>query len=129
MIDHTGILVSDFDRSREFYARALAPLGYEILMELSAELTGHGDTAGFGEPPKPDFWITGGEPNQPPIHVAFAWTTATWSMISTRPPWPQAGAAMASPACDRTTTTTITRPSCSTPTATTSRPSATCLPA
>ena len=25
MIDHTGILVSDFDRSREFYARALAP--------------------------------------------------------------------------------------------------------
>ena len=71
MIDHTGILVSDFDRSREFYARALAPLGYEILMELSAELTGHGDTAGFGEPPKPDFWITGGEPNQPPIHVAF----------------------------------------------------------
>ena len=35
MIDHTGILVSDFDRSREFYARALAPLGYEILMELS----------------------------------------------------------------------------------------------
>lgn len=71
MIDHTGILVSDFERSKDFYARALAPLGYEILMELSAEVTGHTDTAGFGEPPKPDFWISGGTPNQPPIHVAF----------------------------------------------------------
>ena len=65
MIDHTGILVSDFERSKDFYARALAPLGYEILMELSAEVTGHTDTAGFGEPPKPDFWISGGTPSAP----------------------------------------------------------------
>jgi len=35
------------------------------------ELTGHGDAAGFGEPPKPDFWIGAGTPNVPPIHIAF----------------------------------------------------------
>ena len=29
------------------------------------------DAVGFGVPPKPDFWIGQGEPNVPPIHVAF----------------------------------------------------------
>ncbi|MBN8750752.1 MAG: VOC family protein [Variovorax sp.] len=71
MIDHTGITVSDFARSKSFYASALAPLGYALLMELPASVTGHADVAGFGEPPKPDFWISSGSPNQPPIHVAF----------------------------------------------------------
>ena len=27
MIDHTGVAVSNFDRSKEFYARARAPIG------------------------------------------------------------------------------------------------------
>jgi catechol 2,3-dioxygenase-like lactoylglutathione lyase family enzyme len=71
MIDHTGLTVSDFGKSKTFYARALAPIGYELLMELPAAATGHTDVAGFGEPPKPDFWIAGGKPNVPPIHVAF----------------------------------------------------------
>ncbi|KQP37199.1 VOC family protein [Pseudorhodoferax sp. Leaf274] len=71
MIDHTGITVSDFPNSKSFYACALAPLGYAMVMELSAAVTGHTDTAGFGEPPKPDFWISTGRPNQPPLHIAF----------------------------------------------------------
>lgn len=71
MIDHTGIAVSDFPRSKSFYTAALAPLGYSPLMELPAAVTGHTDVAGFGVPPKPDFWISKGAPNQPPIHVAF----------------------------------------------------------
>ncbi len=71
MIDHTGVTVSDFARSKAFYAAALAPLGYEPIMELPSSVTGHGDFAGFGVPPKPDFWIAGGTPNTPPIHVAF----------------------------------------------------------
>ncbi|WP_189688054.1 VOC family protein [Pseudorhodoferax aquiterrae] len=71
MIDHTGITVSDFARSKSFYTSALAPLGYAMVMELSAAVTGHTDTAGFGEPPKPEFWISAGHPNQPPIHIAF----------------------------------------------------------
>lgn len=71
MIDHTGVVVSDFARSKAFYSGVLASLGYEMLMELSAALTGHSDVAGFGEPPKPDFWISQGAPNKPPVHIAF----------------------------------------------------------
>jgi catechol 2,3-dioxygenase-like lactoylglutathione lyase family enzyme len=62
MIDHIGISVSDFARSRAFYVKALAPLGYAPLMEFSAAVTGHVDVAGFGVAPKPDFWISGGKP-------------------------------------------------------------------
>jgi catechol 2,3-dioxygenase-like lactoylglutathione lyase family enzyme len=71
MIDHTGVSVSDFAASKAFYTKALQPIGYELLLDLSAELTGHGAAAGFGAPPKPDFWIGSGTPNAPPIHVAF----------------------------------------------------------
>ena len=71
MIDHTGVLVSDFARSKEFYRRALAPIGYRILAEFPAAMTGSTDVAGFGVPPKPDFWIADGRPNVPPIHIAF----------------------------------------------------------
>jgi catechol 2,3-dioxygenase-like lactoylglutathione lyase family enzyme len=34
-------------------------------------MTGTVDVAGFGVPPKPDFWISNGRPNVPPIHIAF----------------------------------------------------------
>lgn len=71
MIDHTGIVVSDFERSKAFYRQALAPIAYQLLLEFPAAVTGHTDVAGFGEPPKPDFWISRGTPNQPPLHIAF----------------------------------------------------------
>ncbi len=71
MIDHTGLLVSDFTKSKAFYLRALASLGYVLLAEFPAAVTGSTDVAGFGEPPKPDFWVAGGKPNDPPIHIAF----------------------------------------------------------
>ena len=65
MIDHTGVIVGNFEASRRFYAAALAPLGYELLLEF------HSSVAGFGEQGKPDFWIVQGEANTPRIHVAF----------------------------------------------------------
>lgn len=71
MIDHTGIVVSDFERSKAFYRQALAPIAYQLLLEFPAAVTGHTEVAGFGEPPKPDFWISRGTPNQPPLHIAF----------------------------------------------------------
>ncbi len=71
MIDHTGISASDFERSKHFYSAALAPLGFKLLMELPASVTGGADVAGFGEPPKPEFWISSGGPNRPGIHIAF----------------------------------------------------------
>ena len=71
MIDHTGVAVSDFEKSKAFYRAALEPLGYDLLMELPASLTGHADVAGFGVPPKADFWINSGIPNNPAVHIAF----------------------------------------------------------
>ena len=64
MIDHTGVGVSDFNRSRDFYREALAPLGYQMVMEFE------GEAAGFGAGP-PDFWVEHGGANRPPVHVAF----------------------------------------------------------
>ena len=64
MIDHTGLTVADVASSKAFYRAALGPLGYALIMEWE-------QYAGFGVPPKPDFWIGQGKPNVPPIHVAF----------------------------------------------------------
>jgi catechol 2,3-dioxygenase-like lactoylglutathione lyase family enzyme len=71
MIDHTGVVVSDYAKSKAFYEKALAPIGYVLMMEIPAAVTGHADVAGFGEPPKPDFWISSGTANKPPVHIAF----------------------------------------------------------
>ena len=66
MIDHTGVNVSDIERSKRFYGQALAPLGYMLMADFAPA------AAGFGVPPKPDFWIAAGTPNAPHVHVAFA---------------------------------------------------------
>jgi len=71
MIDHISVAVSNFDASKKFYAQALAPLGYALLMEFPPEQTGGKGVAGFGEPAKPDFWIGGGGASAPPSHIAF----------------------------------------------------------
>lgn len=71
MIDHTGLHVSNPQVSRAFYERALAPLGYRLLMEVPTEYTGGRAVLGFGEPPKPDFWVTEGSPEAPVLHIAF----------------------------------------------------------
>ena len=45
MIDHLGFSVSDYERAKAFYAKALAPLGYGLIMEVTAEQTGHAAAA------------------------------------------------------------------------------------
>jgi catechol 2,3-dioxygenase-like lactoylglutathione lyase family enzyme len=67
MLDHVGVNVSDYERSREFYKGALAPLGISLLMEPVPR------TGGFGSEGKPWFWITDQrEPTTENVHVAFA---------------------------------------------------------
>ena len=36
MIDHIGFAVADYERSKAFYGKALAPLGYALIMEVAA---------------------------------------------------------------------------------------------
>ena len=64
MIDHIGIRVGDVERGIAFYTKALAPLGYTLIMKFES-------FAGFGIAPKPDFWIDGRQPPKEPCHVAF----------------------------------------------------------
>lgn len=71
MIDHTGINVTDPKKSRAFYEAALAPIGYSVQMEIPKEHTGGIVVLGLGEPAKPDFWITEGDPKGMQVHVAF----------------------------------------------------------
>jgi hypothetical protein len=75
VIDHTGVVVSDFEKSKAFYNAALSPIGYSLIMEFPASVTGATDVAGYGEPPAPDFWISKGSPNDPPVYVAFRVST------------------------------------------------------
>jgi catechol 2,3-dioxygenase-like lactoylglutathione lyase family enzyme len=73
MIDHIGMPVSDIARSTEFYLKAFAPLGISIVMEVSAEESGHGAAVGFGANFKPFFWIGEAEGlSRGHVHVAFA---------------------------------------------------------
>ena len=37
MLDHVGIPVSDFMRSKGFYLKVLAPLGYGLVLEVASE--------------------------------------------------------------------------------------------
>jgi catechol 2,3-dioxygenase-like lactoylglutathione lyase family enzyme len=67
VIDHIGLSVADYDRSKAFYAAALAPLGYVLIMEV----TEVGPWAGFGVTGRADFWIATGEVTRPRMHIAF----------------------------------------------------------
>ena len=71
MIDHLGLSVSDYEAAKAFYAKALAPLDYSLIMEVTAEQTGHAAAAGFGAGGKPDFWIGGEGAMNKPVHVAI----------------------------------------------------------
>ncbi|KWV43524.1 glyoxalase [Bradyrhizobium macuxiense] len=71
MIDHIGFSVSDYERAKAFYQTALAPLGYSLIMEVTAEQTGHDAAAGFGADGKPDFWIGGETAMNKPVHIAI----------------------------------------------------------
>ncbi len=58
-----------FERSKAFYAAALAPLGLEVLVEPVA-----GAACGFGSASdhKPFFWITTRDRANRNVHLAFA---------------------------------------------------------
>lgn len=77
MIDHTGLIVTDFEKSKKWYELALAPIGYVKLMEFSKEITKTGAVAGFGESKtqKPDFWVAEATALKPitthKVHIAF----------------------------------------------------------
>lgn len=64
IIDHLGVAVSDYEKSRQFFSRVLAPLGIELVMEV-------GGWAGLGKSGKPEFWFGQSASPHEPMHIAF----------------------------------------------------------
>jgi len=74
MIDHLGLNVRDYGKSKAFYLAALRPLGYELIMEMSRDEIPELPSpkiGGFGEGGKPDLWLAQIEPAHPSQHLAF----------------------------------------------------------
>lgn len=65
IIDHIGLVVSNYEHSKTFFQQALAPLGIELVMEVEG-------WAGFGKNGKPEFWFGTHSRAQHPMHIAFA---------------------------------------------------------
>lgn len=68
VIDHISVGVSDLARSRDFYRRALTPLGFA---EIGPWREG-GDQVTFGLEEASDFAISTAYATGAPVHVAFA---------------------------------------------------------
>jgi catechol 2,3-dioxygenase-like lactoylglutathione lyase family enzyme len=66
MFDHVGLNVQDYAASRAFYERALAPLGYRVVMAFD-----EWKAAGLGTGEQPEFWVSEREPYSTGTHVAF----------------------------------------------------------
>ena len=64
IIDHIGIGTADYEGSKAFFAKALAPLGIEIIAEYEPWV-------GFGKAGNAEFWLRRQTTRQEPIHVAF----------------------------------------------------------
>jgi catechol 2,3-dioxygenase-like lactoylglutathione lyase family enzyme len=74
MLDHVTLLVSDFQRSKAFYLAALAPLGYELIMEIDRTKIPSlpfEAGAGLGVDGKPDLWLRAHDGPIAPTHLAF----------------------------------------------------------
>ena len=66
MFDHVGVNVRDFAVSREFYGRALEPLGIQETAAFEER-----KAAAFGREGKYAFWVAQREPFGTGTHIAF----------------------------------------------------------
>lgn len=71
MIDHSGISAADISKAVSFYDQAFAPLSISLLAEVPLEFTDGKRVVGYGTH-RPQFWLSEGEAQKPPVHFAFA---------------------------------------------------------
>jgi catechol 2,3-dioxygenase-like lactoylglutathione lyase family enzyme len=65
IIDHVGIRVSDYEKTKAAYNAALAPLGITLLMEFP-------NVGGWGKGHKPELWVATDPTRQiAPVHVCL----------------------------------------------------------
>jgi len=66
VFDHVGLNVHDYPASRDFYQRALAPLGWTVSMEFEEH-----KAVAFGTGDKPELWLVEREPVGTATHIAI----------------------------------------------------------
>jgi hypothetical protein len=64
IFDHMVLLISNHQKSKMFYSKALLPLGISYIREDDG-------CVGFGTHGKPSFWACEEEKTQNPMHIAF----------------------------------------------------------
>lgn len=64
MIDHVTLRTSNLEATKEFYLKALEPLGYKLLHD-DAEFFG------LGKDNRIDTWFTTNQTNGGPVHIAW----------------------------------------------------------
>ncbi|MCC6335349.1 MAG: VOC family protein [Myxococcales bacterium] len=64
MIDHLTLSVTDLPKAVAFYEKALAPLGYSLVMAFE-------QYRAFGPKGKPTLWLKHAEVPTTPMHLAF----------------------------------------------------------
>ena len=127
MLDHIGMPISDFERSKAFYLKGLRALGYELVMEVRRQ----GDRKGRATPASaPRASRSSGSapasPSDGQVHFAFIARDRAGVRAFHAAALKSAPKTMARRACARIITRITTVRSCSTLTGTISRPFATC---
>lgn len=64
MLDHISLSVTDADKAKAFYAKALAPLGYKLVSEYEGGF-------GIGQDGGSTIWTGQGSAQKPIAHLAF----------------------------------------------------------
>jgi catechol 2,3-dioxygenase-like lactoylglutathione lyase family enzyme len=70
VIDHVGLNVSDWGKSKRFYDAAMGALGAKLLMMVPMEHTGGKHVGGYGWR-RPVFWLAESSDTGPGRHYAF----------------------------------------------------------
>lgn len=72
MLDHIGLSVADFAKSKAFYDAVMPTIGASCVMAVTAaDIGGTYEGAGYGIGGKPSFWIGTGGRTQGSLHIAF----------------------------------------------------------
>jgi catechol 2,3-dioxygenase-like lactoylglutathione lyase family enzyme len=70
MIDHTGVEVTDYAKSKAFYDAAFGAMGGGLLHTVPEQFTAGKKVVGYGRE-RPVFWLHEGSDPGPGRHVAF----------------------------------------------------------
>jgi len=65
-IDHVGFSVTNYAKSRDFYAAVLKPLGFKVEMDIGGEAGG-----GLGDHGAPSVWLSPSKTVDNRVHLAF----------------------------------------------------------